>query len=121
LSPFAGTWQGNTTASGMAIAMELVLGGADRSYSLQMRSGPYMTLQTGLYIVSDQTIGFQVLDWEPKTLPVYHPVGTTGGYWTHEPTHKPPGGTYRFEFLSPRSIRFEDVSTGEVSVLNRVR
>jgi hypothetical protein len=114
-NPFVGTWTGGAGA----IAFNLVMG-ADMSYSEQEIAGAIMTLQTGKYVLSAPDIViFQVLDWQPKTMPVYHPTGTTGGYYTQEPTSKPPGGSYRYQFVNPNSFAVQDVTLGGAMTFTR--
>jgi hypothetical protein len=120
MNPFAGTWQGTIVQNGMSVTINLVMG-PDQAYSQQVRAGTLMTLERGFYAVSGQTITFQVVDWEPKTQPVYHPTPGGGGYYTHEPTAKPPGGTFRFDFASATSVRLQDVNFGGVIVLSRIQ
>jgi hypothetical protein len=117
---FVGTWQGNTALNGTPISI-VIMFGPDFRYSQQVRAGTLMTLETGLYAVTGATLAFQVLDWEPKTKPVYHPTGTVGGFYTQEPTARPPGGTFRFQFNSPTSLRLQDMALGGVLVMNRLR
>jgi len=120
-NPFVGQWRGTIAINGVPATVNLVMG-PDQSYSHQMQMGPYMTLQTGRYAITGQDIvSFNVLDWEPKTQPVYHPTGTVGGYYTYEPTGKPPGGTYAFQFTSPTSMTLRDVNFGGIMTLMRMQ
>lgn len=116
-----GEWQGVTTANGASITIDLVMG-PDQHYSQQVRSGSLMTQESGNYVITGQNVvTFQVVEWEPKTQPVYHPTGTVGGYYAQEPTAKPPGGSFRFQFTSPTALQLQDVNFGGVIAMNRIR
>jgi hypothetical protein len=118
---FVGQWRGTTAVNGVPVTVSLVMG-PDQSYSHQMQMGPYMTLQTGQYALTGPNIlTFNVVDWEPKTQPIYHPTGTVGGYYTYEPTGKPPGGTYAFQFNAPGSMTLRDVNFGGTITFVRVQ
>lgn len=115
-NPFVGTWRAVTQWGTITTVM-----GPDMRYSEQMVGGSIMTLQQGYYVISGDLISFTVVDWAPKTMPVYHPVGTTGGYWTQQPTTKPPGGTFRFHFTSPDSVTMQDVNFHGVATFTRIQ
>jgi hypothetical protein len=120
-NPFVGSWRGVTQANGAAIVFNLVMG-PDLRYSQQLTMHGYMTLQSGRYALPTRNvIAFQVEDWQPRTQPVYHPSGTTGGYTTQQPVPRPPGGTFRFQFSSANSFTLQDVNLGGVITFNRVR
>jgi hypothetical protein len=121
VNPFVGTWQGVAVVNGTSINFNLVMG-PDQRYSQQLQSGSLMTMESGHYTITNQNvIVFQVEDWQPKTLPVYHPTGTVGGYYTQDPAPKPPGGTFRFQFNSPGSVSLQDVNFGGNITFNRVQ
>jgi hypothetical protein len=121
INSFVGTWQGIAVVNGTSISINLVMG-PDQRYSEQLQSGSLRTLEAGYYTITNQSvITFQVVDWDPKTQPVYHPTGTVGGYYTQEPTPKPPGGTFRFQFTSPNSVRLQDVNFGGIITFNRIQ
>ena len=120
-NPFVGGWQGVANVNGVAITFNLVMG-ADYRYSEQQVMGPYVTMQTGRYGFPNQNvIAFQVEDWQPRTRSVYHPSGTTGGYYSQEPVARPPGGVFRFQFASAQSFTLQDVNLGGVITFNRLR
>ncbi len=101
-NPFVGSWRGLTTANGMPVTINTVMG-ADQSYSELAQSGSLMTRQSGSYTIANDVIVRQVLDWEPKT------------------TTQPPGGTYKFQFTSPNSFTLQDVRLHGVVTFNRVQ
>ena len=112
----SGTWQGVY----QGVAFELVVQ-PDGAFSETERAGQMMTMQTGVIRATGPgVITFVVEDWQPRTMPQYRPTGTVGGYYTQEPTSKPPGGTYRIRFNSPNSVTMQDVSMGGVIVFQRV-
>lgn len=112
----AGTWQGVY----QGVAFELVVQ-PNGAFSETERSGQMMTMQTGvLQNTGPNMITFVIQDWQPRTMPQYHATGTVGGYYTQEPTSKPPGGTYRLQFNSPNSVTMQDVAMGGVITFQRV-
>jgi len=119
-NPFVGSWRGIATVNGMAVTFNLVMQ-PNQTYSQQLQAGSMMTLQTGSYRVANGMIAFAVVDWQPKTQPVYHPTGTVGGYYTQQPMAKPPGGTFRYQFTSPTSVTLQDVSLGGIITFTRVQ
>ena len=54
-------------------------------------------------------------------MPVYHPQGTVGGYYTQQPTSRPPGGTYTYVFNGPNSVTFTDINTSTSITLTRMQ
>jgi ABC-type proline/glycine betaine transport system substrate-binding protein len=116
-NPFVGSWRGITQVNGVPITFNLVMG-PDLRYSEQLTMRGYMTMLSG---PAQNVIAFQVEDWQPRTQPVYHPSGTTGGYYTQEPVARPPGGTFRFQFGSANSFTLQDVNLGGVITFNRLR
>ena len=102
-NPFVGTWRGAFSSNGLSIVVSLVMA-PDGSYTEQEQSGVGATMQSGRYVVSGDRIAFEVLDWLPKTMPVYRPSGYMGGSTVQEPVAKPPGGVYSFQFLSTNAL-----------------
>lgn len=114
-NPFVGSWRANLPGFSINLVMD-----ADMKYSEQVAGATAMTLETGTYVVSaPDLLIFQVLDWQPRTMPVYHPIGTTGGYYTQEPMAKPPGGTYRYQFNGTNAFAIQDVNTNGSAVFMR--
>ncbi|MGA3071018.1 MAG: hypothetical protein ABSD43_12460, partial [Terracidiphilus sp.] len=73
-------------------------------------SGTVQTMQSGPYkLVSPNTIVFSVAEWAPKTMQVYHPTGTVGGYYTSESASKPPGATDKYVFTGPNAMTLTDL------------
>jgi hypothetical protein len=92
--------------------------GADGKYQAQHARGPYVTWDSGTYSTNSGIISFTVGDdWGPKTLPVYHPAGTTGGSTTQEPAIKPPDTYYPYQVPSTDKLIFVD--HGNAVTLNR--
>jgi hypothetical protein len=111
-----GSWRG----SYMGIAINLVVS-PDQRFSEQEIS-TVTTMQQGQIVPAGPgLLSFVVETWAPRTMPVYHPVGTSGGYWTEQPTTKPPGGTYRVTFNSANSMTMQDVSMGGSITFQRVQ
>jgi hypothetical protein len=111
-NPFVGSWRGVAQVNGAAITFNTVMA-PDLRYSQQQVMGRYMTTLSGHYsFPAANVVAFQVEDWQPRTLPLYHPSGTTGGYDTQEPVPKPPGGVFRFQFASPNSVTPQDTNLG---------
>ena len=115
-NPFVGVWRAATEMGTITTVM-----GPDMRYSEQVVAGSIMTLQQGNYVINGDLVSFEVLDWEPKTMPRYQPLGTQGGYWTEVPTTKPPGGTFRFHFTSPNTVTMQDVNFGGSATFTRIQ
>jgi hypothetical protein len=114
---FTGGWKG--TFQGIVISYIM---DANSNYSVQMVSGTLQTMQSGKYHLTPQNdIIFEVLDWAPKTQPIYHPTGTVGGYYTQQLLAKPSGGSFSFVFTSPNSVTLTDLMTHGSLVLNRTQ
>lgn len=78
-------------------------------------------MELGNYRLFPQNVvTLEVLDWYPKTQPVCHAIGTTGGYYTQEPTPRPPGGSYNYVFGSPNSVTLTDLNTHASVTLTRM-
>jgi hypothetical protein len=120
-NPFVGSWRGAAQVNGATITFNTVMG-PDLHYSQQQIMGRYMTTLSGPYAFpAANVVAFQVEDWQPRTLPVYHATGTTGGYYTQEPVPRPPGGVFRYKFTSPNSVTLQDTNLGGTVTFNRVR
>ena len=86
------------------------------------QSGTLMTQQSGPYnLVAPNTIVFTVAEWQPSTMPVYHPTGTVGGYYTQEPMAKPPDGLYFYVFNGPNTVVLTDQVMHGTITMNRVQ
>ena len=111
-----GSWQG--MAMGIGVQLTVQPNGA---YIETQRSGTLMTQQQGeIQSAGAGMIAFTVDDWQPRTMPVYHPTGTVGGYYTQAPTSKPPGGVWRLHWNSPSSFTLTDARLGGSITFNRV-
>jgi hypothetical protein len=72
---FVGQWRG--FASGMTITLVVQPNGR---FTMTEQASTLTTQQSGPYkLVAPNTIVFTVEDWQPSTMPVYHPTGTVGG------------------------------------------
>ena len=117
-----GAWRGPLTMNGMECQIGVVLQ-SDGHYSSTQKCTnmgvPYPPArQTGTYKkAANNTVSFQVEDWEPKTqiLP-----GPNGGPTKFE-LPKPPGGTYMYKFTSANTSVWRDLSTGGSITYTRVR
>jgi hypothetical protein len=117
----AGEWRAMTLIGAVPVAFDLVVM-PDNSFSETERSASIMTLQRGVMKkAGPEEYAFVVEDWEPKTMPVYHATGTSGGYYTQAPTTRPPGGIWRIHFNGPNSITATDVRLGGSLTYQRVR
>jgi hypothetical protein len=111
-----GTWQGLYQGIGFQLVVQ-----PNGAFSETERSATMMTMQTGvIQTTGPGMITFVIQDWQPRTQNIYHPTGTVGGYYTQEPTARPPGGTYRIRFNSPNSVTMQDVTMGGVITFQRV-
>jgi len=116
-----GTWRGTSQAAPGATFNLVVT--PQGGYSEQVVGGEGMTLEQGVIQQGGDgvTISFVVQDWSPRTLPQYHPTGTVGGYYTQEPTPKPPGGVWRVQFNGANGFSMQDVNFGGVVYFQRVQ
>lgn len=115
-----GSWRALANIGGAPVEFDLVMQ-PNGAYSETERSGSMMTMQTGeVRQAGPGMIIFVVEDWQPRTMPVYHATGTVGGYYTQEPTSKPPGGTWRIQFNGPNSVTMQDANLGGVLTFSRV-
>jgi len=113
---FVGQWRG--AASGMTITLVVQPNGR---FTMTEQSGTLMTQQSGPYkLVAPNTIVFTVADWQPRTMPVYHPTGTVGGYYSQEPMAKPPDGLYSYAFNGPNAVVLTDQVMHSSITMNRV-
>ena len=116
----AGTWRAMAAPGGVPVEFDLVVQPSG-AYSETERSASAMTMQTGeVRQVGPGVIIFVVEDWQPRTMPQYHPTGTVGGYYIQIPTSKPPGGTWRIQFNGPNSVTMQDANLGGVLTFQRV-
>jgi hypothetical protein len=110
-----GSWRG--AALGVLFQLTVQPNGA---YIESQSKGSLMTQQTGaIESAGPGMIAFTVEDWQPKTMPQYHPTGTVGGYYTQVPMGKPPGGVWRIRWNSPSSFTLTDVRLGGSLTFNR--
>jgi hypothetical protein len=90
-------------------------------YTQTAQSGTLMTQQSGPYkLVAPNTIIFSVTNWAPRTQQIYHPTGTVGGYYTNEPTAKPPGATDSYVFNGQNTVTLTDQMMHGSITLTRV-
>jgi|SRR5579872_6774346 len=115
-----GSWRAFANIGGAPVEFDLVVQ-PNGAYSETERSATIMTMQTGeVRQAGPSMIAFVVEDWQPRTMPVYHATGTVGGYYTQDPTSKPPGGVWRIQFNGPASVTMQDANLGGVITFNRV-
>ncbi len=111
-----GSWRG--VAMGYFFQLTVQPNGA---YIETESKGTLMTQQTGaIEQAGPGMIAFTVEDWQPKTMPQYHPTGTIGGYYTQVPTSRPPGGVYHLVFDGPNAFTLTDVRLGGSITFSRV-
>jgi hypothetical protein len=111
-----GSWRGQA----MGVTFTLVVT-PDQRFSQQQINGTLMTAQQGRIVPAGPgMVSFVVEAWSPQTMPVYHPTGTVGGYYTQEPTSPPPGGTWQVTFTSPDAMIMHDVQMGGSITMLRV-
>jgi hypothetical protein len=101
----AGKWRGVYRGITLTIVIQ-----PNGQYTQTAVSGTVQTMQSGPYkLVAPNTIIFSVTEWEPKTMQVYHPTGTAGGYYSTEQASKPPGATDKYVFNGPNSMTLTDL------------
>jgi len=106
-----GQWRG--VSNGITLTVVIQPNGR---YSQLAQSRAITTQQSGPYwFVAPNTIIFSVTNWAPKTMPVYHPTGTVGGYYTNERMAKPPDVIDSYVFNGPNTITLTD-QTYHVSI-----
>jgi len=111
-----GKWRGVYRGITLTIAIQ-----PNGQYTQTAVSGTVQTMQSGPYkLVSPNTIVVSVLEWAPKTMQVYHPTGTVGGYYTAEPASKPPGATDQYAFNGPNSLPLTDLMNRGAIPMTRV-
>jgi hypothetical protein len=112
-----GQWRG--VFQGITITLVVQPNG---EYIQTNQKGTLMTQESGPYrLAAPNTLIFSVTNWAPKTQKVYHPTGTTGGYYTNEPTAKPPGGTDTYVFNGPNTVILTDQVVHGSITMNRVK
>lgn len=115
-----GSWRGFAQIRGAAVEFDLVVQ-PNGVFTETERSRALMTMQSGqTHFAAPDLVIFEVQDWRPRTMPVYHPTGTVGGYYTQQPTSRPPGGTWRLTWRGPNSVVMRDVNLGGAVTFNRV-
>lgn len=115
-----GSWRAMAAPGGVPVEFDLVVQPSG-AYSETERSASLMTMQTGeVRQAGPGMIAFVVEQWAPQTMPVYHPTGTVSGYYTQEPTSKPPGGVWRLTWNGPNSVTMQDVDLGGAVTFQRV-
>jgi hypothetical protein len=113
----AGSWQG--TFQGITVRLVVT---PQMGFSEQQIMGQLMTMQSGeIRAAGPGLVAFVVEDWQPRTMPRYHPTGTVGGYYTQEPMAKPPGGVWRITFQGADAMTMQDARLGGVILMRRVR
>jgi len=120
VASLVGSWRAFANIGGAQVVFELVVQ-PNGAYSETQRSATLMTMQTGeVRQAGPNLVAFVVEDWRPRTMPVYHPTGTVGGYYTQQPTSKPPGGVWRIRFNGRNSVTMQDANLGGVITFTRV-
>lgn len=104
---FDGSWKASLVVGGQRCGISLIMQPAQR-YSETVRCGSMMTRQSGTYVVSNGLLIRNVMDWDPKQR--YVMDNGYSGHW--ETNAKPPGGSYRVNFVSPNSMVWHDVNFG---------
>jgi hypothetical protein len=114
---FAGTWRGTYQNITFTIVIQ-----PNGQYTQTAQSGSLMTEQSGPYtLAAPNTIIFSVTNWAPKAQKIYHPTGTTGGYYTDQVVAKPPGATDSYVFRNANTLVLTDQMTHGSITLTRVR
>ena len=113
----AGQWRGVLKGITLTIVIQ-----ANGQYTQTTQSGTLMTEQSGQYtLVAPNTIIFSVTNWAPKSMQVYHPYPSGGGYYTEEPTTVPPGGTDSYVFKGANTVVLTDQMTHGSITMTRVQ
>ena len=111
-----GQWRGVFKGITITIVMQ-----PNGQYSQLTQQGTAMAQQSGSYkLFAPNTIAFSVTEWQPKTMPVYHATGTTGGYYTQKPLVKPPNSMFTYAFNGPNALTLADQAMHGVITLTRV-
>jgi hypothetical protein len=101
---FVGTWRGVSNGITLTVVIQ-----PDGQYFQTAQSSTLTTQQSGPWkLVAPNTIIFSVTNWAPKTMPVYHPTGTVGGYYTQEPMVKPAAVMDAYVFNGPNTLTLTD-------------
>jgi len=111
-----GQWRGVSGRITITIVIQ-----PNGQYSQLAQMGTVMTTQSGPYkLFAPNTIAFSVTNWAPKTMPVYHATGTTGGYYTQQPLVKPPGSVDTYVFKGANTVILADQMTHGSITMTRV-
>ena len=111
-----GKWRGFYNGITITVVIE-----PTGQYTQTAQSGTLMTLQSGPYkLIAPNTIIFYVTNWQPRTMPVYHPTGTVGGSYTQEPMAKPPDVTNTYVFKAANTVVFTEPATHGSITMTRV-
>ena len=111
-----GSWSAALVVGGQRCGISLIMQQGQR-YSEMLRCGSLMTRQSGTYVFSNGLLIRNVTDWDPKQRYVLD--NGYSGHW--EPNAKPPGGSYRVNFVSPNSMTWHDVNFGGNITFRRVQ
>lgn len=111
-----GSWSAALAVGGQRCGISLIMQQGQR-YSEMLRCGSLMTRQSGTYVFSNGTLVRNVTDWDPKQRYVLD--NGYSGHW--EPNAKPPGGSYRVNFVSPNVMTWHDVNLGGNVTFRRVQ
>lgn len=113
-----GTWHGAVALNGMRCTFDRVIG-ADGTYGEIERCGSMVTSQRGTYrVFPNNVVGFEVTDWNPRQRYI---VGAQPGTGHYETNAKPPGGMFRYTFLSPSTMVWKDMNFGGTITYHRAR
>ena len=116
-----GSWRAVANIGGADVEFDLVVQ-PNGAFSETEQAAGGMTMQTGeVQDAGQDMIAFVVEDWQPRSMPVYHPTGTVGGYYTDEPTAKPPGGVWRLTWNGSNEVTMQDVQGGGAVTFERVQ
>jgi hypothetical protein len=114
-----GAWRGIAQVRGVTVEFDMVIQ-PNGDFAETERTRTLMTRQTGqIHFVAPSIVTFVVQDWQPRTMPVYRPNGAVGGYYSQQPTAKPPGGTWRLTWRGPNSVVMQDATFGGAVTFNR--
>ena len=100
----AGKWR--ALYQGVTIVMVIQSNG---QYMQTVQSGATISEQSGaIRLIAPNTVAFTVADWQPRTRPAYHAVGSTGGYTTQEPVVRPSDTMDTYVFDGPDRVVLTD-------------
>lgn len=102
-----GVWNAALFLRGQRCRFNLVNSSGQR-YTETLRCGSMMTSQSGTYVLDNGTLVRTVVDWEPKRRYVLD-NGYSGHY---EDNAKPPGGSFKVNFISRDTTVWRDVQSG---------